>query len=99
MKEVPLTLEVGGKVVGTAKVTSIGGVHEVTVTDTDVIEQIQKGYTSFSHMSVADPAVTYSENTLAKVRDALCKAGVNDDQSIRAINEMSNHGILFRERA
>jgi hypothetical protein len=126
VKEVPLTLEVGGKVVGTAKVTGFG-VHEITVTDSETIKKIQTGDTSISRLSVdttvlsptqqtteafsvAGPAfahgmgstaenVTYSDNTLFKVRDALHKAGVNDDQSLRAINEMQNHGILFRERA
>lgn len=40
----------------------------------------------------------YSDQTLLKVRDALHKGGMNNQQIERAITEMQNHGILFRER-
>lgn len=40
----------------------------------------------------------YTEETLYKVYRALRASGMSEDQSERAINEMQNAGILFRER-
>lgn len=40
----------------------------------------------------------YDANTLFKVRDALRRAGLDDDAILAAINELHNAGILFRER-
>lgn len=41
----------------------------------------------------------HDDNTLAKVDEALRRAGLNPEQVREAINEMQNAGILFRERA
>lgn len=43
--------------------------------------------------------VTFTENTLYKVYDALRGSGLSEDQSRDAISNMQNAGILFRERA
>lgn len=40
-----------------------------------------------------------TENTLFKVRNALLRVGLTEQQITDAINEMQNEGILFRERA
>lgn len=40
----------------------------------------------------------FNENTLFKVYDVLRAAGLTEEQSREAINEMQNKGILFRER-
>jgi len=44
-------------------------------------------------------AETYDEQTLVKVYDALKRAGLSQGQSINAVDEMQNLGLLFRERA
>jgi len=36
--------------------------------------------------------------TLFRVRNALCRTGMNHERAENAINEMLNAGILFRER-
>jgi hypothetical protein len=41
---------------------------------------------------------TYDEQTLVKVYDALKRAGLSEGQSINAVDEMQNLGLLFRER-
>lgn len=40
----------------------------------------------------------YNEETLHKVSKALQRTGLDDKQSLWAIIEMQNEGILFRER-
>lgn len=40
----------------------------------------------------------FTENTLFKVYDSLRAAGLTEEQSREAINDMQNKGILFRER-
>lgn len=41
---------------------------------------------------------SFHSDTLKKVFEALKKSGLNDDQSLDAMREMQNAGILFRER-
>lgn len=41
--------------------------------------------------------LTHNEGTLRKVYDALGRAGLTEQQSIDAINDMQNNGLYFRE--
>lgn len=43
--------------------------------------------------------LTHSQGTLFKVYDALKAAGLTQQQSVDAINQMQNNGIYFREAA
>lgn len=43
--------------------------------------------------------LTYDEDTLFKVYDALREVGLNQQQVTDAVSLMQNAGILFRERA
>jgi len=56
--EVPLTMEFGGPVVGTAKVDKNGVIYEGTITDEEVKRQMQPDIGSFS-LSLPDPADRY----------------------------------------
>jgi Trp operon repressor len=42
--------------------------------------------------------IHYTEGTLYKVYEALRRSDATEEQAQRAINEMQNAGILFRER-
>jgi len=42
--------------------------------------------------------VGFNEDTLHKVYAALEEAGLSKEQSLNAVNQMQNKGILFRER-
>jgi hypothetical protein len=104
---VPLTIHVNGesKTVGSAVVekskTPFGApTVTATVNDSELADAIQSQFLSgLSIVPAATFGETSTENTMYKVRDALHKAGLYGPQIDRAIDEMQNHGILFRERS
>jgi hypothetical protein len=104
MVTIPLTVRVNGekKTVGSARIETPERAYSpvtvtATVNDVEFAKVIQGPLTGLSIS--AQPTETHSDNTLYKVSQALHQAGMNGAQIERAINEMQNHGILFRERA
>lgn len=59
--------------------------------------QIMPEGTEYRRVTIRDD-VYYTEETLHTVYKALRRAGMSEEQCERAINEMQNDGILFRER-
>lgn len=69
----------------------------------DAVAELMYSIKAVEHSfeAVPDPEgpITYDDETLFKVRDALEAAGLSENQITQAISEMQNRGILFRERA
>jgi hypothetical protein len=106
MVRVPLTVHVNGesKTVGSATIETPESINSpvtvtATVNDVELAKAIQGSHKSLSIAPAATFGETSTENTMYKVRDALHKAGLYGPQIDRAIDEMQNHGILFREKA
>jgi len=104
MVTVPLIVHENGekKTVGSAKVetpkTPFDAVTvTATVNDVELAKAIQGPLSGLSIS--AQPTETYTSGTMFKVYQALHRAGLNERAAHNAVNEMQNHGILFRERA
>jgi hypothetical protein len=104
---VPLVVHVNGekKTIGSAVVEAPASpnspvVVTATVNDVEVAKAIQGS--SLKGLSIAPQSTSnefHTEGTMQKVYESLRRAGVNRVMAEDAVNEMQNHGILFRERS